>query len=170
MFNYSAWPWEAGRCQDTNCPNAKCELAACVKCLGCNLNFCEFHTVDACRLCGMAICSTNCFSSHTCQKGYQVAHIPEGVDIWCKECGSMLDFGITYVCEGCQGQQCLNERCTTQIATTFCCGRDLCQNTCAVKSSPPHGLICRGKCPSMKGKGNAKARSRSRSRARTGRH
>ena len=167
MFNYSAWPWDDGRCQDTNCPNAKYELAACVKCLSCNLNFCEFHTVDACRLCGMAICSTSCFSSHTenCQKYYQVAHIPKDVHIWCNECRSMLDFGINYVCEGCQGQQCLNEKCRTQVATTFCCGRHLCQkNTCAVKLSPPRGLTCRGECPILKSKGNAQARSRSRSR------
>ena len=122
-----------------------------VQCWECKRYFCEDCVVDACRECGLPICHEygrlgldTCYSAHVqnCSQIQHTEQFPIGMQPWCEKCPSLIDAGITHRCENCEGRQCLNDKCTSQLATSMCCHRDLCLMRCA-EFMPERGVVCR---------------------------
>ena len=165
MFIPGEWPWTFGHCcsgkvcmhnhQRAHETRSRAEPCAVVQCWECGLYFCEDCVVDACLKCGLPICHeyhdwmqhelglNACYSAHVqhCQQIPQVGQFPDAVRPWCEKCPSLIDAGILHRCENCEGRQCLNNNCTSQLVTSSCCRRDLCLSICA--KFMPGGVVCR---------------------------
>ena len=110
-------------------------------CFQCCRAWCETHAcVDSCADCGEPICNP-CLYDHrkSCRRRLpNPSHgtTPRGrvhpwlqrlcADLRCPHCTSMRDIGTSHSCEQCEGAQCLNEHCRSQIRTSSCCGLDIC--------------------------------------------